>query len=97
MGTWLGRVVKGSCPPGNRLSSDEGRWRRQLGLPEKRWIQLDAPPLGHIPSFDGFRGVFILVVVLYHAEVLGFLRGWADTHRLVLRLQRIPHHKPPAG
>lgn len=45
------------------------------GTPEKRWIQLDAPPLGHIPSFDGFRGVFILVVVLYHAEVLGFLRG----------------------
>lgn len=45
------------------------------GTPEKRWIPLDAPPLGHIPSFDGFRGVFILVVVLYHAEVLAFLRG----------------------
>lgn len=45
------------------------------GTPEKRWIAIDAPPLGHIASFDGFRGVFILVVVLYHAEVLGFLRG----------------------
>lgn len=45
------------------------------GTPENRWIPLDAPPLGHIPSFDGFRGVFILVVVLYHAKVLSFLRG----------------------
>lgn len=45
------------------------------GTPDKRWIPLDAPRLGHIPSFDGFRGVFIIVVVLYHAEVLGFLRG----------------------
>jgi hypothetical protein len=30
------------------------------GTPEKRWIPLDAPPLGHIPSSDGFRGVSIL-------------------------------------
>lgn len=45
------------------------------GTSDKRLIPLDAPPLGHIPSFDGFRGVFILVVVLYHAEVMEFLRG----------------------
>ncbi len=40
-----------------------------------RLIKVDAPALGHIPAFDGFRGVFILGVVFYHAEVLPFFGG----------------------
>lgn len=34
-----------------------------------RLVRVDAPRLGHIPSFDGFRGIFVLQVVLYHAGV----------------------------
>ncbi|UDY34639.1 acyltransferase family protein [Dermatobacter hominis] len=34
-----------------------------------RLIKVQAPRLGHIPSFDGFRGIFVLQVVLYHAGV----------------------------
>lgn len=40
-----------------------------------RLIRVDGPRLGHIPSFDGFRGLFILQVVLYHALVTDFLKG----------------------
>lgn len=40
-----------------------------------RLIQVDGPRLGHIPSFDGFRGLFILQVVGYHALLTDFLLG----------------------
>lgn len=40
-----------------------------------RLIQVDGPKLGHIPSFDGFRGLFVMQVLLYHALVSDFLRG----------------------
>ncbi len=40
-----------------------------------RLIKEDGPRLGHIPSFDGFRGLFVLQVVLYHALVTDFLEG----------------------
>lgn len=36
---------------------------------------MEGPSLGHIPSFDGLRGLFIIQVVLYHAEVTLFLSG----------------------
>jgi peptidoglycan/LPS O-acetylase OafA/YrhL len=36
---------------------------------------VDGPRLGHIPAFDGFRGLFVLQVVLYHALVTDFLEG----------------------
>ena len=41
----------------------------------RRLIAVDGPNLGHIPSFDGFRGIFIIQVVLYHAEVTTFVTG----------------------
>jgi peptidoglycan/LPS O-acetylase OafA/YrhL len=34
-----------------------------------RLIKVVAPRLGHIPAFDGFRGFFVLQVVLYHCGV----------------------------
>ena len=40
-----------------------------------RLINTDGPRLGHIPAFDGFRGLFVLQVVLYHALVTDFLEG----------------------
>jgi peptidoglycan/LPS O-acetylase OafA/YrhL len=41
-----------------------------------RLIKVEAPRLGHIPAFDGFRGIFVLQVVLYHAGVTAkFLPG----------------------
>jgi peptidoglycan/LPS O-acetylase OafA/YrhL len=40
-----------------------------------RLINVDGPRLGHIPAFDGFRGVFVVQVVLYHALVTDFLEG----------------------
>lgn len=40
-----------------------------------RLIRVDGPKLGHIPAFDGFRGLFVLQVVLYHALVTDFLEG----------------------
>jgi peptidoglycan/LPS O-acetylase OafA/YrhL len=40
-----------------------------------RLIREDGPKLGHIPAFDGFRGLFVLQVVLYHALVTDFLKG----------------------
>ncbi len=36
---------------------------------ERRLIKVNGERLGHIPSFDGFRGIFVLQVVLYHAGV----------------------------
>lgn len=36
---------------------------------ERRLIRVQGERLGHIPSFDGFRGIFVLQVVLYHAGV----------------------------
>ncbi len=44
-------------------------------IKDDRLIRLDAPPLGHIPAFDGFRGAFVLLVVLYHAQVTPWMRG----------------------
>ncbi len=40
-----------------------------------RLIRVEGERLGHVPGFDGIRGVFILLVVLYHAEVLPFIHG----------------------
>ena len=42
---------------------------------EDRLIRVDAPPLGHIPAFDGFRGIFVLMVVTYHAGLTTFFHG----------------------
>lgn len=46
-----------------------------VGVTDNRLINVDGPKLGHIPAFDGFRGLFVLQVVLYHALVTDFLRG----------------------
>ena len=40
-----------------------------------RLINLEGPKLGHIPAFDGFRGLFVMQVLLYHALVSDFLKG----------------------
>ena len=40
-----------------------------------RLIKVQGERLGHIPSFDGLRGLFVVQVVLYHAEVTKFLGG----------------------
>ncbi len=40
-----------------------------------RLIKVEGPKLGHIPSFDGLRGLFVVQVVLYHAEITKFLGG----------------------
>jgi peptidoglycan/LPS O-acetylase OafA/YrhL len=40
-----------------------------------RLIKVDGPKLGHIPAFDGLRGLFVVQVVLYHALVSDFLKG----------------------
>ncbi len=34
-----------------------------------RLIKVQSERLGHIPAFDGFRGIFVLQVVLYHCGV----------------------------
>lgn len=41
----------------------------------RRLIRVDGPPLGHVPSFDGIRGIFIIQVVLHHAQVTTFIDG----------------------
>lgn len=41
----------------------------------RRLINVDGPKLGYVPTFDGMRGIFVLQVVLYHAEVTIFLKG----------------------
>ncbi|MCO5317755.1 MAG: acyltransferase [Microthrixaceae bacterium] len=40
-----------------------------------RLIDVDGPKLGYVSTFDGMRGLFVLQVVLYHAEVTIFLAG----------------------
>lgn len=40
-----------------------------------RLIQTGGGRLHHAPSLDGFRGVGVLVVVFYHAEVLSWMAG----------------------
>jgi peptidoglycan/LPS O-acetylase OafA/YrhL len=42
---------------------------------DSRLIQVPGERLGHIPAFDGFRGLFVLQVVAYHAALTDFLRG----------------------
>lgn len=41
----------------------------------RRLININGPKLGYVPTFDGMRGIFVLQVVLYHAEVTIFLKG----------------------
>ncbi|MFM7067955.1 MAG: acyltransferase family protein [Actinomycetes bacterium] len=41
----------------------------------QRLIKVDAERLGHIPAFDGLRGLFILIVVGYHAHLNDRLLG----------------------
>lgn len=40
-----------------------------------RLIRVDAPRLGHLPVFDGIRGLLLPVVVFYHAQLMPFLQG----------------------
>jgi peptidoglycan/LPS O-acetylase OafA/YrhL len=44
-------------------------------MPDGRLIKVQGERLGHIPSFDGLRGLFVLQIVLYHAEVTDRLGG----------------------
>ncbi|MGI9576712.1 MAG: acyltransferase family protein [Microthrixaceae bacterium] len=40
-----------------------------------RLIRVDAPRLGHVRPFDGLRGIMVLGVVAYHADLIPFLKG----------------------
>lgn len=40
-----------------------------------RLIRTGGPRLRHTPSFDGFRGVGVLIVVFFHSEVSAWLGG----------------------
>lgn len=42
---------------------------------DQRLINTGGSRLRHTPSFDGFRGVGVLIVVFYHAELLLFMGG----------------------
>lgn len=42
---------------------------------DQRLIRTGGSRLRHTPSFDGFRGVGVLIVVFYHAELLLFMGG----------------------
>lgn len=46
-----------------------------LSVNDQRLIRTDGPRLTHTPSFDGFRGLGVLIVVFYHAELLTWLGG----------------------
>jgi peptidoglycan/LPS O-acetylase OafA/YrhL len=42
---------------------------------QSRLIKVDGERLGYVPSFDGMRGLTVMGVLFFHAEVTGFLAG----------------------
>jgi peptidoglycan/LPS O-acetylase OafA/YrhL len=39
------------------------------GASRTPWIRVEGAPLGHVPGFDGIRGLFVLLVVTSHARL----------------------------